>query len=157
MCLLKQGSCILGLPHTRCVAKDGLELLTNLPPLSECWWDRRRTPSCLVFSVLEIYPGPCACYLSTAEYIPREDQRRGNTKNLEALLRRPIQTSCPFVEEKTDNDSQRSFWEAGRWGKTLEQRRKKKPLDALSKNRSEVLLACDNLNTLTLYFSEACI
>lgn len=67
------------------------------------------------------------------------------------------QAASPFVEEKTVNDSQRSFWEAGRWGNTLEQRRKKKHLGALSKNRSEVLLACDNLNTLTLYFSEAFI
>lgn len=34
---------------------------------------------------------------------------------------------------------------------------KKKHLDALSKNQSEVLFVCDNLNTLTLYFSEAFI
>lgn len=50
--------------------KDGLELLTNLPPLSECW-DHRQKPSRLVFSVSEIYPRPCACYLSTTELHPQ--------------------------------------------------------------------------------------
>lgn len=31
------GSCISGWPQTYCIVKDGLELLTLLPPTPKCW------------------------------------------------------------------------------------------------------------------------